>query len=89
MIKLHPQLVGPLQVDYRLLSQCTLDTIIRGLMSDIALAEQNNYVQSFIDRKEAKLQDVRAEYTRRLRNYLTAFKPTIERVDSHECTTKI
>lgn len=78
MIKSHPQLVGPLRADYRLFSQCTLDTIIRGLMSDIALAEQNNYVQSFIDRKEAKLQDVRAEYTRRLRNYLTPFKLTTE-----------
>ena len=76
----NPQLIGPLQADYRFFSQCTLDTIIRGLKSDIALAKQNNYVQSFIDRKEAKLQDVHAEYTRRLRNYLTAFNPTTERV---------
>ena len=55
-----------LQDSYECFPLCTLDTIIRGLRSDIVRGKKNGYAQFWLDRQAEILQSVEEEYTRRI-----------------------
>tara|TARA_R100000544_G_C2226575_1_gene61154 strand:- start:2252 stop:2434 length:183 start_codon:yes stop_codon:yes gene_type:complete len=55
-----------LQDSFEHFALCTLDTIIRGLRSDIVRGKKNGYAQFWLDRKAEMLKAVEAEYTRKI-----------------------
>jgi len=56
-----------LQTSYECFSLCTLDTILRGLRSDLVRGKKGGYADSWLDRKAEILQAVEKEYTRRIK----------------------